>query len=430
MRMVAPALLSAPARRPVPAVRRDTAVDLARVACLVAVVLLHAMMVGVSAPGGVPLFENAMQSWEWFPAATWIVQVMPLFFVLGGFSSYTDWTRRRGAGVTASAYVVQRVQRLAIPAIVAIAATGAFLWALAAAGVSPDIISVAGFRSSQPLWFLGVYLLCTGLVPLAVSAHRRAPLTSVAVLAASVVGIDALRAFTGVEALGFANLLFVWLLVQQLGFFLADGSLSALGRRRIGMLGLAAIVTLSVAVALGVWSGDLFEALNPPTGALVLLGTAQLCAFELLRPRLRAVHDVPDVRRIVDAVSSRSMTVYAWHMPVLIALAGAQLLLPGTLPVPLSEAWWQSRPLWLVVAGIAVALVARWAGRWERGMGGGSTAGRGRSVAVVLVAAFGVVVVLVAGGSVAGWIGGAVTMTVALAMAAGLGIRRLRGTPA
>lgn len=421
--MTAPALLRPTARPSArPAATRDTAVDLARVACLLVVVLLHAMMVGVSAPGGVPLLENAMESWEWFAPATWIVQVMPLFFVLGGFSSYTDWTRRREAGESAAAYVVQRVQRLAVPALAAIAATGVFLSALAATGVAPEVVAVAGFRSSQPLWFLGVYLLCSALVPLAVAAHRRAPRATVAVLGACVLLVDAGRAASGIDAVGFANLLFVWLLVQQLGFFLADGSLSALGRRAVRMRGLVALAALIAAVAVGVWPGDLFAALNPPTGALVLLGMVQLCAFELLRPALRRAHEVPAVRRTTAEVGARSMTVYAWHMPVLIALAGALLVLPIELPVPLSAAWWESRPLWLITAGIAVALVARAAGRAESARLRGAGARPGRAVVVVVIAALGVVAVLLSGSSPAGWFVGAA----ALAASIGLSLRSAR----
>ncbi|MET0297809.1 MAG: acyltransferase, partial [Microbacterium sp.] len=160
--------------RPV-APTRDTAVDVARAACLVIVVFLHAMMVGVSNPGGAAVFENTMMTWEWFPAASWLVQVMPLFFVLGGFSAYTDWSKRQAAGMTGGAYLLSRVHRLALPALGAVAATAVFLAAMTLAGVDPAFVAEAGFRISQPLWFLGVYLLCTTLVPAAVAMHRRAP---------------------------------------------------------------------------------------------------------------------------------------------------------------------------------------------------------------------------------------------------------------
>jgi len=395
---------------------RDTAVDVARAACLVVVVALHAMMVGVSESHGIPAFENAMVRWEWFPALTWVVQVMPLFFILGGFSSFLDWSRRRAAGENAGAYVVRRMRRLLVPAVAAVTATGVFVAALAVAGVAPEVVTAAGFHSSQPLWFLGVYILCTALVPTAVAAHQRAPGLTLGVLASTVLLVDLARAATGEEAIGFANLLFVWLLVQQLGFFIADGSVSRLGAARVGAVLIGALVVLGIVVSTGFWSADLFHALNPPTGALVLLGVAQLCAFHLLRPRLRALHARPLVQAAVAAIGSRAMTVYAWHMPVMIALAGLVLLLPGEPAVPLSLEWWLSRPMWLVAVAVAVAAVAGIAGRLERRPAGvlPRAVGTPATALIVAVGAGSVLVILASGGSVAGWLLGLTGLAVAV----------------
>ena len=83
----APSRLGMP--RPAPAAAavttaaaRDAGIDAARAACLVVVFVLHAMMVGVSVGADGPVLENAMTGWGGFAAATWFVQVMPLFFCL------------------------------------------------------------------------------------------------------------------------------------------------------------------------------------------------------------------------------------------------------------------------------------------------------------------------------------------------------------
>ncbi len=52
------------------------------------------------------------------------------------------------------------------------------------------------------------------------------------VLLAAVVAVDVTRLSTGVDAIGFLNLLLVWLLVQQLGFHLADGGVDGARARR------------------------------------------------------------------------------------------------------------------------------------------------------------------------------------------------------
>src|SRR5690606_31227152 len=254
----------APARStPSTRTARDASIDVARAWCLVVVVTLHSFMVGVSVAGGAPLLENATDGWGGFAALTWFVQIMPLFFVLGGFSSVTQWSRLRTRGVSASDYLALRMRRLLPPALGAMGVTAVVLLVLSLSGVPADMVAVAGFRMSQPLWFLGVYLLCTALVPLATRAHRAAPRLTVLTLAAVVVGVDAARLASGIEALGFANLLFVWLLLQQLGFHLADGRVSTDRRTLLTLAGLA-LGGLAALCLNGIYSFDLYDNLNPP----------------------------------------------------------------------------------------------------------------------------------------------------------------------
>jgi hypothetical protein len=76
------------------------------------------------------------------------------------------------------------------------------------------------------------------------------------------------------------------------------------------------------------------------------------------------------------------MTVYLWHLPVLILLAGlslvANVMFGLPLPEPLSLEWWASRPLWLSVAAGVVLPVALVFGRFERAARGDGGRGRGR----------------------------------------------------
>ena len=73
----------------------------------------------------------------------------------------------------------------------------------------------------------------------------------------------------------------------------------------------------------------------------------------------------------VSAVGERAMTVYLWHMPVLVALAGlgiaANAIHGVPLPEPLSPAWWVTRPLWLAAGAAAVVPVVLVLARFERG---------------------------------------------------------------
>jgi peptidoglycan/LPS O-acetylase OafA/YrhL len=414
----------APASALTPATRtRDASVDLARAWCLVVVVTLHALMVGVSVVDGAPMLENAMDGWGGFAALTWFAQIMPLFFVLGGFSSATQWTRLHERGVPAHHYLAMRLRRLLPPALGAMAVTATVLLVLLLTGVPDDVVAVAGFRMSQPLWFLGVYLLCTALVPLMTATHRAAPRATLAALTALVVCVDGVRIGTGISAFGFANLLFVWLLMQQLGFQLADERRTRPSRRGLVTGAVAALAVLAALCLSGLYSADLLENLNPPTAALVLLGVAQLCIFELVRPLLRRLHGMRPVATASAAINARAMTIYSWHMLVLIGLAGVLLLTVGdALPAPLTEAWWAARPAWLAAVAVGVVLTVAVAGRREAASGASrprDAAGAGRAAVIIalLAAAAGVLIVLLLGAAPLAWVAGGVLLAGSLRLA-------------
>jgi fucose 4-O-acetylase-like acetyltransferase len=382
---------------------RDVSIDAVRAMLLVAVVALHAMMVGVSVGAGGPVLANALEHQAWIAPVSWIVQVMPLFFVVGGFASISQWRGLRATRVSPASYVRGRIDRLVRPALALVVVVGGALFALAMLGMPAELVATAGFRIGQPLWFLGVYILCSALVPVMVAAHERARVATPLLLLAAVVAVDVARMSTGAEAIGFLNLLFVWLLVQQLGFWLADGLVDALApRARVGVI-IAALAALLVLTA-GPYPADMFVNLNPPTVCLVLLGAAQLMLFSLLRSRISTLAGRPRARRAIDALGKRGMTVYIWHMPVLIALAAALLLVNAStgiaLPEPLSAEWWSSRALWLLVVGLSVAPVVSLFARFERGRRTvpGSAQPTGRSALLdTVLGAGGVAVVLIAG---------------------------------
>ncbi|HWD61118.1 MAG TPA: acyltransferase [Humibacter sp.] len=408
-------------------VRRDTAVDVARAWCLTVVVVLHALMVGVTVGVDGPVLENALESWPGLAPFTWLAQIMPLFFVLGGFSAFTQWSRLSARGMSASGYVGIRMRRLLGPSVIAIAAMVVTLAALSTFGMPQDLVAVAGFRLSQPLWFLGVYAGATALVPALFCAHRRAPVRTLAVLVALAAGVDVLRAATGLTGIGYLNLAFVWLLVQQLGFWLADNRLPR-PRAAVAAIAVAAYGLLAVLCATGVFSFDLLADLNPPSCALVLLGVGQLALFELCRPALRRMHGLRSVGIVATAINLRAMTIYLWHMLMLVLAAGTLLLVGARLPHPLSSEWWASRPLWLACVVAVVTLVAWGAGRWEIARAGVKCAWEtGRVAASVspVLAMAGVVVLLATGFTIAGGVVGLVCVAGALALASRNGGRDL-----
>lgn len=338
---------------------RDNVVDLARAACLGIVVLFHGIMMGLAAgPTGL-LVTNAFDGQWFFPVLSLFLQVMPLFFILGGFCGYGAWQRRDAAGIGAGSFVRERLLRLAKPAVVVFGAVGAVLTLLAFAGVPGELLAQIGFRISQPMWFLAVYIGCSAMVPFMAGWHARRPWAVVSVLAVAVLGVDAVRHATGLDAIGLANLAFVWLLMQQIGFFLASGKRPERGTS--WLMFFVPLAVLLIGSLGGWWPLDMLANLNPPRFALLLLGLAQLGLLELLRPFLARAAQRPTVKVASDFANAKSLTVYLWHASVMSGLLGVLLVFGVPMPEPLSPGWWATRPLWLallisVVIPVAAAL--------------------------------------------------------------------------
>src|SRR5690606_11717854 len=213
----------------------------------------------------------------------------------------------------------------------------------------------------QPRWFLGVFLVLQAVLPVMVRLHERVPLQTLAALASVSLVVDVARVISGADGIGYVNLLFVWLTIQQVGFLLADGRIHALASRTPVPAAALALGLLLVSFGTGFHSPDLIANTNPPTTALLLVGVIQTAAFSLFKKQLTAFADRRPVTAFTRFMSARAMTVYLWHMPVLLTLAGVTALIGmvtgDQLPVPTSGEWWLSRPLWLVLALGTTALL-------------------------------------------------------------------------
>lgn len=421
----APRLTAPPASEPR---GRDTGIDLLRALCVLGVVVLHGVMVGVTVTESGPVFANASEGAWWIVPVSWALQVMPLFFVIGGFAGYLAYRRAAEKGGTAASFVAGRVHRLLRPAALTVGVVGSLLAVLSLSGVPDDIVATAGFRFGQPLWFLGVFLLSQTLLPALAAAHRRAPVSTLAVLVLASIAVDVARAMTGIDGIGFLNLAFVWLTLQQLGFFLADGTIGRLRRRTVAAAGGAALIALIVTFVSGVYSPDLVANINPPTGALLLVGVVHLSAVSLLRERIARVSRRRTPAAFSAFVNRRTMTIYLWHMPVLLTMAGLTALVAlttGVMPSePGSPTWWTERPLWLATALVATAFVAVLLGRFENRAAPVATTSHRRLRWAVVVGIGAVVLLLVTGTTV-------LTAAVAvLAFAAALRLARRSDEPA
>jgi peptidoglycan/LPS O-acetylase OafA/YrhL len=346
--------------------KRDLTLDLARVFCVLLVVVIHLLFVGVGrdASGGL-VISRPLEGQGWFPLATWAGQIMPLFFVVGGFASLTSWRslKRRGEGGTE--FVRNRVLRLAQPALPLFIFYFVVLGAATLIGIDPKLLDAVATGAGSPLWFIAAYALCQAFIPLMVHLHERAPRLTLLGFLAGAILVDVLRYSTGITAIGLANLFFVWLLIQQLGFWYADGWFARRRWWQLVLIAAASYATLVPLTTVFPYSDDMLTNLNPPTVPLIALAVGQACVLRLLRPALAALMRTRGAKAVVFLVGSRLMTIYLWHLPIIIILSGVALLIPGASPAPASAAWWASRPILYVVVLVALFGLSFIVGRWE-----------------------------------------------------------------
>ncbi|MFD7441016.1 acyltransferase [Streptomyces sp. NPDC059909] len=339
---------------------RDRYVDLLRVASLGTVVLGHWLMAAVTADG----VGNLLAVVPELQVLTWALQIMPVFFFVGGFShalSYRSLRRKQPDGSVYAAFLRARLRRLLRPTMVFVLVWGAAALVIQLLGGGGGLTGVTLRLVTQPLWFIGIYLAMVAFTPPLLRLHERYGWGAFGALAGGAVAVDVLRFAYGVPFVEFLNFAFVWLAVHQLGFLRADGrlrlpSVLALG----GLAGAAALVALGpYPLSMVGMPGEKVSNMAPPTLALLCHGLWLVGAVELLRgPGARLVAR-PRVWRTVVAANGVAMTAFLWHLTAMLGVYGALLALDVDLPAPASAAWWTQTPLRIAAAAVlTAALVA------------------------------------------------------------------------
>ncbi|MGC5536307.1 acyltransferase family protein [Streptomyces sp. SR-10] len=338
---------------------RDRYVDLLRVASLGAVVLGHWLMAAVT-PDGV---GNLLAVVPALQPLTWLLQVMPVFFFVGGFShalSYRSLLRKRPErpeDSVYSAFLRARLQRLLRPTMVFVLVWGAAALLVQLLGGGGGLTGVTLRMVTQPLWFIGIYLAMVAFTPPLLKLHERYGWGAFAGLAGAAVTVDVLRFAAGVPYVEFLNFAFVWLAVHQLGFLRADGRI-----RRPALLAGAGLVTAGALVACGPYPlsmvgmpGEKVSNMAPPTLALLAHGLWLVGAVELIRAPAARLLERPRVWRTVVAANGVAMTAFLWHLTAMFGVYGAMLALDVELPEPASAAWWAQVPLRITLAATLTA---------------------------------------------------------------------------
>ncbi|WP_086662906.1 phospholipase A2 [Lentzea kentuckyensis] len=258
----------------------------------------------------------------------WALQAVPLFFFAGGHANLRSWQAHEGGF---GCWVSSRTSWLLRPVLAFV-----LLWVVLFAALNLLDVKVDAYSRliTHPLWFLGVYLLAVAATPAAAWLHQHYRRTTPFVLMLLTMVVEVARTSTDWKTGGYANLIIGALLMQQIGFFYADGTLMNLSRRVLAALG---AITLPALV---------FFSDYPRS--MMVLGVAQVCLALLARDRVaarlqgRSWHVVNFARRA-------PMTVYLAYLAGVGALVG---LLGFT-----------QAPIWLVLVLVPLVLLFH---RFER----------------------------------------------------------------
>jgi len=339
--------------------------DLFRVLAIGAVVLGHWLLTDITYRSGQLSGLDALEYVGWGRWLTLPFQVMPVFFLVGGYANAISWTAHREQGYGWTSWVRTRAMRLLWPTTVYLTVAIGAVTVARFAGVNATTLAQAGWLVAMQLWFLPVYLLLIALTPALYAAQRRWGLAVPTVMALGAAGVDACVLGPHLPLIGFANYLLVWGSMHQWGFAWHDGTLTSRRCRPY------AIFAGSTALLCGLlaWSpfpvdmigaGERIDNTTPPSIALLAFAAAQIGLVLAVTPAAARLLTRPGVWRLVSRLNPMAVTIYLWHMvPVLIV---AVAFYPtGVMPQPSigSGLWWLLRLAWFaVLTAVLIPLVA------------------------------------------------------------------------
>jgi hypothetical protein len=338
---------------------RDRAVDVVRIAALVVVMFGHCALLLATIDSGGLRIGNLLGELPAIAPITWVVQVMPLFFLAGGAAGAYSWY----AGTPWGTWLFTRAQRLCRPVFWYLAAWSVGL-VVACLTLGAESAEGLGRECVALLWFLGVYLVVLAFVPALTRLRtgRRVAATVVSLLAAAA-AFDAIRIAVGAPMSGAANFLIVWLIPVVIGVAYARRLISVRWAFAAAASVFAAQVVLAIAgpydVSLVVTGTERMSNVSPPTFLLALHCTWMSFAFVATASAIGRWAARPRVWYAVAVGNGGAMTLYLWHIPA-IAIAAFALNALGVDAYDVhAQGFWAHLALRAVVFAAVMAVAFR-----------------------------------------------------------------------
>ncbi len=367
--------------------RRNRYVDFLRAASITVVVLGHWLMAAPSVDRGSLTLSDMLHVAPWSQWLTWLFQVMPLFFIVGGFANAASWEAARRAGTPYGVWIGSRLRRLIGPVVPLLLVWAGMAILAHRIGVQAQTIRIGSQAALIPTWFLAVYVMVVVAAPASHALWQRFGMSSFWGFVLGAVLVDAVAFTQEVPLLRWANYAFVWLGVHHLGYVWRAGRLAGVGRAlgwSAGGLGVLLVLVFAAGYPLSMLTvpGEAMSNSRPPTLALLALGVFHAGLVLALEAPARRWLAGPRAWAATVLVNGRIMTLFLWHVTALVLLVGLANWLggfglgfePGT------ASWWLTRPLWIAACAVVlvgfVAVFGRFEDAARRGAGGEAPAWR------------------------------------------------------
>ena len=344
---------------------RERYVDFLRALSILMVVIGHWLIAGFEFTGETIESTNLLKTSPGTQWLTWIFQVMPIFFIVGGYANAVSLESATKQGICYADWLTSRLKRLLFPLLALIGGWAIVALAMSAIQVPTDIIQQITKTALIPIWFLAIYIMVVALAPLTHHAFRKYGVNTIFALAAMAILTDAITLNTSFTWIGWTNYFWVWLTVHQLGYVWRSGQFpSAPWLIVISILGW---IALSLLVSFGPYPIAMVGSPDPhmsntlpPKVTLIALAVAQFgLVLSIARP-IKAWLANLKVWAVVVMINSMIMTIYLWHITILILLVTCCWLLGGIgiNMDPGSEIWWATRIIWVSVLFLILIPVA------------------------------------------------------------------------
>jgi surface polysaccharide O-acyltransferase-like enzyme len=309
----------------------------------------------------------------WTSWLTWIVQVMPIFFMVGGYANGISWRAARRDGRSYAAWLEGRLRRLMWPLLPLLVAWVMIVAVEYARGVRPELIRYGSQVAFIPVWFLAVYIVIVLMVPVLEALWSRLGMWAFWALTAAAGVIDIAYFAGGLRWLGFANYLFVWGAIFLLGYAWLDDRFP--DRRMLLVYAALGLLALLVLVHMGPYPvsmigvpEDPISNTTPPKVTLIALAIMQGGLLLALQVPARRWLAGRNAWTATVAINGSIMTLFIWHLTAttLVVLAAYLAGGVGLRLEPGSAAWWWTRLPWVMANAIALAPLVVAFGAFER----------------------------------------------------------------